>query len=63
MLFRSKELKSLARVYRAPIHETIELTPPSEKLVPSIVQAPKVELVPLPDHLKYVFLGDGKHYR
>ncbi|CAM8910514.1 unnamed protein product [Rhodiola kirilowii] len=28
--------------------------------VPSIVQAPGVELKPLPDHLKYVFLGDNE---
>lgn len=30
-----------------------------ELLVPSIVKAPKLELKPLPDHLKYAFLGDG----
>ncbi|CAM8944085.1 unnamed protein product [Rhodiola kirilowii] len=27
--------------------------------LPSIVQAPEVELKPLPDHLKYVFLGEN----
>ncbi|CAM8987225.1 unnamed protein product [Rhodiola kirilowii] len=27
--------------------------------LPSIVQAPKVELKPLPDHLKYVYLGEN----
>ena len=36
------------------------LTLPSEQLVPSIVQAPVIELKQLPDHLKYVFLGDGE---
>ncbi|XP_021759096.1 uncharacterized protein LOC110723990 [Chenopodium quinoa] len=32
----------------------------NEKLVPSLVQAPKLELKPLPDNLKYVYLGDGE---
>ncbi|XP_037495738.1 uncharacterized protein LOC119370859 [Jatropha curcas] len=30
-----------------------------EKLLPSVLQAPKLELKPLPDHLKYAFLGNG----
>ena len=30
----------------------------NEKLLPSILQAPTLELKPLPGHLKYVFLGD-----
>ncbi|KAM1104842.1 hypothetical protein ACFX2J_013167 [Malus domestica] len=29
-------------------------------MFPSIVQAPTLELKPLPDHLKYVFLGDDE---
>ncbi|CAN6557493.1 unnamed protein product [Malus baccata var. baccata] len=29
-------------------------------LLPSVIQAPVLELKPLPDHLKYVFLGDEK---
>ncbi|KAM1790620.1 hypothetical protein ACFX12_034665 [Malus domestica] len=28
------------------------------KLLPSVIQAPILELKPLPDHLKYVYLGD-----
>ena len=48
--------------YRAPYElsnkNVIPLTLPSEKLLPSIVQAPVVELKPLPDHLKYAFLGE-----
>ncbi|KAM2312363.1 hypothetical protein ACFXTH_022773 [Malus domestica] len=28
------------------------------KLLPSVIQAPILELKPLPNHLKYVFLGD-----
>ena len=39
--------------------KAIPLTLPREKLLPSIVQAPVVELKPLPDHLKYAFLGEG----
>ncbi|XP_021717418.1 uncharacterized protein LOC110685238 [Chenopodium quinoa] len=31
----------------------------SNRLLPSIVQAPEVELKPLPDHLKYAFLGEN----
>ena len=30
------------------------------KLLPSIVQAPKLELQELPNHLKYLYLGEGK---
>ena len=31
----------------------------NKKLLPSLQQDPTVELKPLPDHLKYVFLGDN----
>ena len=34
------------------------MLPSNEKLVPSILQAPTLELKPLPGHLKYVFLGE-----
>jgi hypothetical protein len=30
-----------------------------KKLLPSILQAPELELKPLPDNLKYVFIGDN----
>ncbi|XP_038687540.1 uncharacterized protein LOC119986923 [Tripterygium wilfordii] len=36
------------------------LGPPIPRAVPSIQQAPKLELKPLPTHLKYVFLGDAE---
>ncbi|XP_026443583.1 uncharacterized protein LOC113343667 [Papaver somniferum] len=36
----------------------ISLPCTNEKLLPSILQAPVLELKPLPDHLKYVYLGD-----
>ncbi|CAM8999186.1 unnamed protein product [Rhodiola kirilowii] len=29
-------------------------------LVPSVVQAPELQLKPLPKHLKYIYLGDGE---
>ncbi|XP_044500229.1 uncharacterized protein LOC123221442 [Mangifera indica] len=38
----------------------IELPVPNEKLIPSVLQAPELELKPLPNHLKYVYLGDGE---
>ncbi|XP_021759252.1 uncharacterized protein LOC110724165 isoform X1 [Chenopodium quinoa] len=31
----------------------------SNRLLPSVVQPPEVELKPLPDHLKYAFLGEN----
>ena len=36
----------------------IDLPLSNEKLLPSILQAPTLALKPLPDHLKYVFLGE-----
>nr|XP_027090491.1 uncharacterized protein LOC113711532 [Coffea arabica] len=33
---------------------------PHKKLLPSVVQAPVLELKPLPKHLKYVYLGEGE---
>ena len=36
-----------------------QLIAPSEKLVPSIVQALEIELKQLPSHLKYAFLGSN----
>ena len=38
----------------------ISLPLSNEKLVPSVIQAPKVELKPLPDHLKYTYLGENE---
>ena len=36
----------------------IDLPLSNEKRLPSILQAPTLELKPLPGHLKYVFLGE-----
>ncbi|XP_057540568.1 uncharacterized protein LOC130818415 [Amaranthus tricolor] len=40
--------------------EPLPLTIPNENLLPSVLQAPKVELKPLPEHLKYVFLEENE---
>ncbi|KAH9781478.1 Endonuclease [Citrus sinensis] len=37
-----------------------ELPSSHAKLLPSILQAPKIELKPLPSHIKYMFLGDDE---
>lgn len=42
-----------------PTFKSIPLTLPVEKILPSVLQAPELELKQLPDHLKYAFLGDG----
>ncbi|CAN6685869.1 unnamed protein product [Malus baccata var. baccata] len=39
-------------------HESIPIS--TNKLLPSIVQAPVLELKPLPSHLKYIFLGENE---
>ncbi|XP_021769889.1 uncharacterized protein LOC110734151 [Chenopodium quinoa] len=44
---------------RPPGSTPTPLTVPTDKLLPSVLQAPQVELKPLPDHLKYVFLGQN----
>jgi hypothetical protein len=37
----------------------VDLVLSHKKLLPSILQGPKLELKPLPDNLKYVFIGDN----
>lgn len=37
-----------------------EIIAHSEKLLPFVVQAQKIELKALPEHLKYVYLGDSE---
>ncbi|CAN6570923.1 unnamed protein product [Malus baccata var. baccata] len=39
-------------------HESIPIS--TNKLLPSIIQAPILELKPLPSHLKYIFLGENE---
>ncbi|CAL2247422.1 unnamed protein product [Prunus armeniaca] len=50
-------LESLPQyVGKSPIPIPIPVS--TNKLLPSVIQAPTLELKPLPNHLKYVFLGD-----
>ena len=52
-------LESLPRhVGESPPLSSISIS--TNKLLPSVVQPPSLELKPLPDHLKYVFLGDDE---
>ena len=60
-----KEVNAL--LYSVPIMNTnlwkrkVEPLPMSTSVhVPSIIEPPKLELKPLPDMLKYAFLGDSK---
>ncbi|KAM1537686.1 hypothetical protein PS1_002599 [Malus domestica] len=40
--------------------DPISISVSANKLLPSVVQPPTLELKPLPSHLKYVFLGDDE---
>ncbi|CAN6691800.1 unnamed protein product [Malus baccata var. baccata] len=51
-------LESLPRQYgKVPLSLSSSV---STKMLPSVIQAPSLELKSLPDHLKYVFLGDNE---
>ncbi|CAN6718959.1 unnamed protein product [Malus baccata var. baccata] len=43
---------------KSPNRESIPIS--TNKLLPSIIQAPILELKPLPSHLKYIFLGENE---
>ncbi|CAN6562527.1 unnamed protein product [Malus baccata var. baccata] len=52
-------LESLPKhVGKSPNFDSIPIS--TNKLLPSIIQAPVLELKPLPSHLKYIFLGENK---
>ncbi|XP_026452065.1 uncharacterized protein LOC113352466 [Papaver somniferum] len=51
-------LNSLQEVPKKYNASYVSLPLTNERLLPSILQAPILELKPLPDHLKYVYLGD-----
>lgn len=38
----------------------LELPSSNEKLLPSVIQAPTLELRPLPEYLQYIYLGENK---
>ncbi|KAM2340086.1 hypothetical protein PS2_018987 [Malus domestica] len=40
--------------------DPISISVSANKLLPSVVQPPTLELKPLPSHLTYVFLGDDE---
>ncbi|CAN6718940.1 unnamed protein product [Malus baccata var. baccata] len=52
-------LESLPQHHAKPSNP-ISIPVSTNKLLPSVIQAPVLELKPLPDHLKYVFLGDNE---
>ncbi|CAN6547343.1 unnamed protein product [Malus baccata var. baccata] len=52
-------LESLPQHHGKPSNP-ISISVSPDKLLPSVIQAPVLELKPLPDHLKYVFLGDNE---
>ncbi|CAN6583811.1 unnamed protein product [Malus baccata var. baccata] len=52
-------LESLPQHHGKPSNP-ISIPVSTNKLLPSVIQAPVLELKPLPDHLKYVFLGDNE---
>ncbi|CAN6679391.1 unnamed protein product [Malus baccata var. baccata] len=43
---------------KSPNFDSIPIS--TKKLLPSIIQAPVLELKPLPSHLKYIFLGENE---
>ncbi|XP_070663031.1 uncharacterized protein [Malus domestica] len=50
-------LESLPKHHGKPSHP-IPIPVSTNTLLPSVIQAPVLELKPLPDHLKYAFLGE-----
>ncbi|XP_068340415.1 uncharacterized protein [Pyrus communis] len=50
-------LKSLSPIRGKFSSYFIYLPTSNEKILPSVIQAPKLELKPIPEHLKYAFLG------
>ncbi|CAN6677885.1 unnamed protein product [Malus baccata var. baccata] len=52
-------LESLPQYHGKPSNP-ISISVSTNKLLPSVTQPPVLELKPLPDHLKYVFLGDNE---
>ena len=56
-----QDLKKQEQLPLLPSHlEPLPLTIPKENLLSSVLQAPKVELKQLPEHLKYVFVGENE---
>ncbi|KAM0981416.1 hypothetical protein ACFX2A_014750 [Malus domestica] len=52
-------LESLPK-HHGKLSNPIPIPVSTNTLLPSVIQAPVLELKPLPDHLKYAFLGEGE---
>ncbi|XP_070668790.1 uncharacterized protein [Malus domestica] len=53
-------LESLSPIRGKCFSYFIYLPISNEKTLPSVIQAPKLELKPIPEHLKYAFLGEDE---
>ncbi|XP_048443092.1 uncharacterized protein LOC103931906 [Pyrus x bretschneideri] len=53
-------LESLSPIHGKSSSYFISLPTSNEKILHSVIQAPKLELKPIPEHLKYAFLGDDE---
>ena len=56
MVAALESLPSQSGKYSDPILSSVS----ANKMLPSVVQPPTLELKPLPSHLKYVFLGEDE---
>ena len=54
------ELVNLIDEKRRFVTKTVDLPATNQKLLPSILQAPILELKTLPEHLKYAYLGENE---
>ena len=54
-------LHSLPEMPNNFVNSPLKLTSFHERVLPSVEQAPKLELKPLPKHLKYVYLGEDEN--
>ncbi|KAM1381105.1 hypothetical protein ACFX2I_022750 [Malus domestica] len=54
------DLESLSPIHGKSYSYLISLPTSNEKTLPSMIQAPKLELKPIPEHLKYAFLGEDE---
>ncbi|KAL0456420.1 UNVERIFIED_CONTAM: Retrovirus-related Pol polyprotein from transposon.6 [Sesamum latifolium] len=53
-------VESLSEVLKPQLLDDSGYSTTHTKLLPSVLQAPKLELKPLPEHLKYIYLGSDE---
>ncbi|XP_070665017.1 uncharacterized protein [Malus domestica] len=53
-------IESLSPIYGKSFSYFISLPTSNEKTLPSVIQAPKLKLKTIPEHLKYAFLGEDE---